>query len=184
MLHETNQSKLHETLNTAGWALPKRSNTRFSFKQRKFLYEEFMAGGKTGKKATPDGILRKMRSLRDKKNTRLFFQNEYLSMFSRMTKALILGKLTETKANQADEVVSDDLQYAPDDEIDENVIDAMESVRDHFTLTVNGFVCISRQSQQKKSFRAEHFVGENCRGRHCTYQLFKPARKVFFLAHR
>ena len=84
-----------------------------------------MAGEKTGKKATPDGILRKMRSLRDKKNTRLFFQNEYLSkeqiasMFSRMAKALILGKLTEPKANQADEVVSDDLQYAPDDEIDE-----------------------------------------------------------------
>jgi hypothetical protein len=166
------QSKLFELLSAPGWALPKRSNVRFSLKQRKFLYEEFMAGETTGKKQTPEGTVKKMRSLRDENNVKMFIPGEYLtkeqiaSMFSRMTRDLKLGKLSVPKeqCDTPDENVPDTPDDTPDENVpdtpDENVPDAMERIREQFTIATNDFVCISFTNEKKKSFRGEHFVGQ------------------------
>jgi len=157
------QNELLESLNTPGWALPKRASVRFSLKQKNFLYNEFMTGETTGKKQTPESTAKRMRSLRDDNNNKMFVPSEYLSkeqitsMFSRMTRNLKLGKLSPPE-EQCDEVILFEGQF--DDSPDDHVTNAMERVKDHFTITTNNFVCISFVNEKKKTFRGEHFVGQ------------------------
>ena len=44
-----------------GWALPHRNTFRYSYKQKKFLYDLFKEGEKTGKKVAPEQVVLKMR---------------------------------------------------------------------------------------------------------------------------
>ena len=44
-----------------GWALPHRNTFRYSYKQKKFLYDQFEEGEKTGKKMSPEQVVLKMR---------------------------------------------------------------------------------------------------------------------------
>jgi len=93
----------------------------------------------------------------------MFVPSEYLSkeqitsMFSRMTRNLKLGKLSPPE-EQCDEVILFEGQF--DDSPDDHVTNAMERVKDHFTITTNNFVCISFVNEKKKTFRGEHFVGQ------------------------
>ena len=47
-------NKVMEMLQADGWAIPSRSNFRFSFEQKEILYKLFMDGEKTGNKVSPD----------------------------------------------------------------------------------------------------------------------------------
>ena len=73
-----------------GWALPKRKHTKFSYKQRKFAYDEFMAGELSGRKTSPEKVIGKMRSAREEDGNKLLIPAEYftreqvISLFSRM----------------------------------------------------------------------------------------------------
>ena len=49
-----NAVPLMKHISEQGWALPKRSNFRYSFKQKSLLYNIFMDGQKTGKKKSPE----------------------------------------------------------------------------------------------------------------------------------
>ena len=62
-----------------GWTLPKRKHTKISYKQRKFAYDEFMAGELSGRKTSPEKVIGKMRSARDEEGNKLFILAEYLT---------------------------------------------------------------------------------------------------------
>ena len=70
---------LYKEVSTLGWALPKRSNTKFNQAQRQFLYEEFKKGMNGGKKTTPEAVVLRMRTLRDEENKRVFAPNQWLT---------------------------------------------------------------------------------------------------------
>ena len=75
-----------------GWALPRRSTFRYSYKQKKFLYDLF-EGEKTGKKVAPEQVVLKMR--------KQFSTSEYVtdqqvkSIFSRLSTEKWKGTLKE-----------------------------------------------------------------------------------------
>ena len=51
--------KLLSHFRKPGWALPKRKHTKFSYKQRKFAYDEFMTGELSGRKTSPEKVIGK-----------------------------------------------------------------------------------------------------------------------------
>ena len=57
VIKNTSDCMLMEGFQKPGWAIPKRQVVRFSFDQRMYLYSEFMAGEKSGKKITPDKVV-------------------------------------------------------------------------------------------------------------------------------
>ena len=84
-----------------GWALPKRKHTKFSYKQRKFAYDEFMAGELSGRNTSPEKVIGNMRSARDEDGNKLFIPTEYftreqvISLFSSMASKKRSGELSE-----------------------------------------------------------------------------------------
>ena len=46
-----------------GWALPQKSFTRFSFCQLKYIYDLFIQGETTGRKATPEKVFNDVKNL-------------------------------------------------------------------------------------------------------------------------
>ena len=60
--------KLEPNIDVTGWAwVPVRKHTRFTTKQKDFLHEEFIVDEVTGRKTTPEKVLFKMRTVKDKK---------------------------------------------------------------------------------------------------------------------
>ena len=85
--------KLKRNIDVTGWAwVPVHKHTRFTTKQKDFLHEEFIVGEVTGRKTTPEKVLFKMRTIKDKKCVKSFSPIKYLSRqqilssFSKMSK--------------------------------------------------------------------------------------------------
>ena len=80
-------------------AIPVRKQTRLTTKQNDLLYEEFIVGEVTGRKTTPEKILFKVRTIKDKKCVKSFSpiehlnQQQILSSFSRMSRQYRQGLL-------------------------------------------------------------------------------------------
>ena len=86
-----------------GWALPKRNVTRFTYRQRKFIYNTFIQGKETKKKTTPEEVVPMMRTLRHSDGSKFFKPHKFInkdkikSLFSRMLQQQGAGKLKEPK---------------------------------------------------------------------------------------
>ena len=80
-----------------GQALPKRRFSRFNYHQQKYIYDLFIEGETTGKKAAPKKVALKMKNLRID-GGKYFSSKEYLratqirSLFSRYAKLKKDGK--------------------------------------------------------------------------------------------
>ena len=88
--HVTNGSELNcsfqdnlsvniESNNTfiMGWALPKRSFSRFNYHQQIYIYDIFIEGETTGRKAAPEKVALEMKNLRID-GEKYFSSKEYL----------------------------------------------------------------------------------------------------------
>ena len=83
---------LYNEFNKFGYALPKRTKTRFIEAQQQFVYKEFQRGEYSGKKVKLEAFVLKMRSCQDENNidNKIFTPKEYLtkeqisSIFSRL----------------------------------------------------------------------------------------------------
>ena len=119
---------LDKKVDEAGWGIPVRKFVRFTPKQKRFLYEEFMNGERTGSKTTPEKVLIKMRTTRDNNNSKLFNSKEYLSRqqvissFSRMSKQFRQGVLKQPEAEEID------MEIEPSEEIEDIFIDEQENL--------------------------------------------------------
>ena len=94
----TAPNQLMKLFQTEGWAIPKRSNFRFSFEQKTILYKCFKDGEKTGNKVSPeeaDAMIRK-------KLTRKDFLDplQIKGLFGRWSKQLREGKLRPPKQSK------------------------------------------------------------------------------------
>jgi hypothetical protein len=102
----------NEEFEKEGWALPTRKKTRFSLKQKGYLYDLFMNGEETGRKIRPEEAVRKMQRA-EILGGKIFSPTEYLttdqvrSLFSRMSSLNRQGKLqdprTVPKTSNADD---------------------------------------------------------------------------------
>ena len=102
-----------------GWALPKRRFSRFNHHKQKYIYDLFIEGETTGKKAAPKKNALEMKNLRiDGEN--YFSFREYLratqikSLFSRYAKLKTDGKLTpptNKTVSVDDEIQNDSHDY-------------------------------------------------------------------------
>ena len=88
---------LMDFFKTKGWALPKKSNFRYSYEQKKLLYDYFIEGEKSGKKYTPEQVEQLVRS---KLGRNQYVQAKQIkSLYSRWTKQLKENKLKEPIKN-------------------------------------------------------------------------------------
>lgn len=98
-----------------GWALPVRSTFRYTYKQKKLLYDFFMEGEISGKKMRADQV--------EKLSRKKLEVEEYVtakqikSLFSRWSQQYRKGKLKEpNKKEFSSEAVPEDEFFADDDE--------------------------------------------------------------------
>ena len=95
---------LMSIFSTPGWALPVRSNFRYSYEQKKFLYDSFKEGEISGKNMSPELVHLKMR--KDFSTSQYVTVQQIKSLFSRMTAEQRKGTLKETtKISQPEEYV-------------------------------------------------------------------------------
>ena len=150
MLHKTCKEVQLMTFCDPGWALPHRNTFRYSYKQKKFLYDLF-EGEKTGKKVAPEQVVLKTR--------KQFSTSEYVTVqqvkpiFSRMSTEKRKGTLKEPVKPENGAILEikttavevDNSVDAESDEVDiaNNLRDANETVMDVMDLEVNEWViCI------------------------------------------
>ena len=128
-----------------GWALPKRKHTKFSHKQRKFAYDEFMAGELSGRKTSPEKVIGKMRSAKDKDGNKLFIPAEYftreqvISIFSRMASKKRSGEFTEPIQLQEDNLEPLEEQDVDDEGDSELFEDENEAMVEELLNDVKNF---------------------------------------------
>ena len=80
-----------EHMNKEGWALPVRSNFQYSEDQKKILYEFFIKGQKSKKKATPE---KAVAEIRKKLSVDQFVKPKQVKdLFSRLASLVKKGKL-------------------------------------------------------------------------------------------
>ena len=95
-----------------GWALPKRSNFRYTVEQKKFLYDLFMEGEKTGKKKSPEEVENLVRG--HFSSEKYVTVSQIRSLFSRFSKDLRDGNLKDpTQVEETQDF--DDFADAVDD---------------------------------------------------------------------
>lgn len=165
---------LHAMFKTDGWALPKRSNKRFTYKQKKFLYDEFMMGEESGRKTTAEKVVQKMRKATVNLK-KMFATDDYLtqqqvtSAFSRMSKMFRNGNLQEPTeksvlyTNEATrEVHPSDTSDVFISEVDESLREVLQKISaDDITIGQFVIVALSQASKKpKKTSIKEHFVGQ------------------------
>ena len=126
-------------LQTEGWALPVRSNFRFSLEQKNMLYKCFMDGEKTGNKVSPEEaehITWEQLTPND------CYLQQIRSLFSRWCKKLLEGTLQPPSQKKGSAPVADggnysdeDEVYGDDDDCDDSVGDDVEVVHYHNELS-------------------------------------------------
>lgn len=128
----TSEKSVFET----GWALPERKKTRFTFKQKQFIYNIFIKGQQTGIKSSPQSAVTEMREKMDHNGRKLFQQFEYLttsqirSLFSNMASQQRKGSLKPPKPSlELVEAINDDLEDNEEDDI-------AKQVRKHFLVHI------------------------------------------------
>ena len=128
-----------------GWALPKRKHTKFSYKQRKFAYDEFMAGELSGIKTSPEKVIGKTRSVRDENGNKLFIPVEYftqervISLFRRMASKKRSGELSEPIELQEDNLEPLEEQDVDDESDSELFEDENETMVEELLNDVKNF---------------------------------------------
>ena len=66
-------------LEKQGWALPKWNVTRFTYQQRKFIYDTFMQSEETKKKITPEKVVLMMRTMRHSDGSKFFKPHKFIN---------------------------------------------------------------------------------------------------------
>ena len=133
-------NKYMKMLQTEGWALPVRSNFRFSLEQKNILYKCFTDGEKTGNKVSPE----EMEHITQEQLT----PNDYVtsqqiqSLFSRWCKKLQEGTLQPPSQKKGSAPVADGGNYSDEDDVygdddngDDSVGDDVEVVHYHNELS-------------------------------------------------
>ena len=103
--------------NSIGWALPVRSNFRFSSKQKKILFKYFIDGEESGKKFSPEQVHLLLR--KDLPIDEYVTSQQIRSLFSRWSKQ----RRQNTLKNPNDEVISDEENELCINEDDEDYIE-------------------------------------------------------------
>ena len=126
-------------------ALPKRKHTKFSYKQRTFVNDEFMAGELSGRKISPEKVIGKMRSARDEDGNKLFIPAEYftqeqvISLFSRVASKKRSGELFEPIQLQGDNLEPLEEQEVDDEGDSELFEDENEAMVEELLNDVKNF---------------------------------------------
>ena len=113
-----------EMLQKGGWAIPFRSNFRFTFEQKDILYKLFMDGEKSKDKISPDGAVK---VIRNQLPVILYLtQQQIRGLFSRWSKQLrqntLVPPVRKTNDVQADESSSEDEEEDEEEEEEEEEI--------------------------------------------------------------
>ena len=77
-----------------GWAIPRRKVTQFSFKQKRFVYDQFVTGEETGTKTYAEKAVAKIRLLRNENGEKAFKPKDYLTI-DQMTP--VFGRMASQK---------------------------------------------------------------------------------------
>ena len=72
--------KLLSCFSEMGWAIPRRKVAQSGFKQKRFVYDQFVTGEETGKKTSAEKAVAKMRLLRDENGEKVFKPKDYLTI--------------------------------------------------------------------------------------------------------
>ena len=169
--------KLLAHFRKSGWVLPKRKHTKFSYKQRKFACEEFMAGELSGRKTSPEKVIGKMRSVRDEDCNKLFIPAEYftreqvISLFSRMASKKRSAELSQPNPLQEDNLEpleEQDVDDEGDSELfeDENEVMVEElsnDVKNFDELKSGSFVyvgLVDKACGNPSKANTKHYVGQ------------------------
>ena len=151
------------SLNKKGYAIPKRKNVQFSFKQRRFVYDAFIHGEETGKKQSAEQLVIKMRSFHDTSGKKVFAPIEYLkkspiiSMFSRFSSQFRENKLQPPKEDIPQKVRKQDLDTEEadlQDDIDDEVEVCLQEVISSNQIKVGDFVYVGSGKSRK------HYVAQ------------------------
>lgn len=108
----------------AGWALPIRSNFRYSYKQKKYLYNQFMEGEISGKKKSPEQVHLDMR--KDFDVEEYVTVQQIKSLFSRMSTEKRKGTLTEPKMSTNVDKDTEAYNGEHDDDVVDDVTDNVD----------------------------------------------------------
>ena len=114
-----------------GWAIPTIATFRYSFDQKKFLYDIFMTGQETGKKKSPEEVeLLVRKNFASPKD--YVTKSQIRALFSNFTKQLKDGTLEDPaeklKKNPSTEVAVDPVVVDDDELIQEELEDIAEDV--------------------------------------------------------
>ena len=142
-VNSSNKIKLMESkISTPGWAIPVRSNFRFSHTQKVILYNLFMDGEKTGNKVSSEDAAS---IIRQRLTTEEYVKPQQIkSLFSRFAKQLRenslkapVAKQNNTEDENNEEIHSDDDDQEEDasEEEDENEVEDDEAVEYHMKLS-------------------------------------------------
>ena len=123
------ETPLLRRISEQGWALPRRKTFRYSYEQKKILYDIFMDGEKTGKKKSPDEAERLLRTKLKPKE--YVTSSQIRSLFSTFSKQLREGTLKAPEQGKKDH---DD--YGEKEHIDE-VDEVDEENENEYQLTIH-----------------------------------------------
>ena len=105
--------KLLSFFSEMGWVIPRRKVTQFIFKQKKFVYDQFVTGEETGKKTSAEKAVAKMRLLRDENGEQVFKPKDYLTVdqVTSMSSRMVSQKKKEQLKVTGDTFIIHKLEY-------------------------------------------------------------------------
>ena len=138
------------------WALPKRNVTRFTYQQRKFIYNTFMQGEETMKKIIPEKVVLMMRTMRHSDGSKFFKPQKFInkdqikSLFSRIWQQQRAGKVKQLKETDKDQLQCDIPTETVEPHQSNEIKESMNIVETYFKLQVNDFLYASLANERKK----------------------------------
>ena len=139
-----------------GWALPKQNATRFTYQQRKFIYDTFMQGEETKKKITPEKVVVMMKTMSHSDGSKFFKPHEFKnkdqskSLFSGMLQQQRAGKIKKPEETSKDQLQCDILTETVEPDQSNGIEESMNIVENYFKLKVIDFVYVSLANERKK----------------------------------
>lgn len=123
----TSQVALMENFTIQGWALPQRSNFKYSYLQKKLLYDMFMDGENNGKKRTPEQAALEIRRHVD--SVEMYVKpNQIRALFSRWSKQYRDGTLKPPA--DVDTVTINTPEEIQDNDDTEQLVEADEDIQE------------------------------------------------------
>lgn len=145
---------LLDHLENPKWALAKPNTTRFTYWQRKFVFDAFMEGEETETKSTPEKVVLMMRNLKHTDDGKFLKPEEFItknqiqSLFSTMSQQRRAQKLQALNTNKKKKwnIHTKSNDYEESDDNDER----MDVAENYLKLKMNDVVCVSIANERKK----------------------------------